>query len=432
MGIKINDHFELLSDDDNGYIVDDVLVRGGFTVVSSISDRDAIPVASRKIGMTVYVSNLREEYILEGGYTNSSWQNKVLTGIELPEYVKANDASFTGLCSFKQLERELNFPLMGITVSHNNDTDYDKLTIQLTSDDLAYIGEASVIRGQNSNATAIVIRVESDGVVIPSHSAPISDPSYRSNEFIQGERLIIEANAGLARLPEHVMTRYATEQLCVTRFGGKVYGQIDLHPIYNYTTTGTVTDIINHGALGLTEIKLNASETDHEYMANGMQVETPRGGVVDTVRLTRDLNGFFITTNAASAFLVGDVLKINNAVTMPVKASHAATKQYVDDHVDRVKIQINESYFANNGLTTDPLDGKSKVMYSFTIPDSIHSVRWPLVEIYHIEPHASDTGVDYVQASSAYRHVIREVNNEQDIIIQCWEQQPGTVQVVIH
>ena len=43
MSIAIGDNFELMYPGDDGFVVDDTLVRGGYSIVSNIAERDAIP-----------------------------------------------------------------------------------------------------------------------------------------------------------------------------------------------------------------------------------------------------------------------------------------------------------------------------------------------------------------------------------------------------
>ncbi len=62
-----------------GFALEDILLRGGFRCVSTMAQRDAIPLTYRKIGMTVAVQENNSEYRLEGAISNASWRPK--TGI---------------------------------------------------------------------------------------------------------------------------------------------------------------------------------------------------------------------------------------------------------------------------------------------------------------------------------------------------------------
>jgi len=59
-----------------GHALEDLLLRGGFRCVSTLAQRDAIPLQSRKIGMTVAVQETNSEYRLEGAISNASWRPK--------------------------------------------------------------------------------------------------------------------------------------------------------------------------------------------------------------------------------------------------------------------------------------------------------------------------------------------------------------------
>ncbi len=57
------------------FIMEDIHMKGGFRVVSTIEERDAIPTGARKQGMRVLVVNDSfNEYTLSGGTSNTSWQ----------------------------------------------------------------------------------------------------------------------------------------------------------------------------------------------------------------------------------------------------------------------------------------------------------------------------------------------------------------------
>ena len=72
MSIAIGDNFELMYPGDDGFVVDDTLVRGGYSIVSNIAERDAIPPSARKEGMIVYVQTPKLEYklvnVMRNGY----------------------------------------------------------------------------------------------------------------------------------------------------------------------------------------------------------------------------------------------------------------------------------------------------------------------------------------------------------------------------
>ena len=431
MTIKINTNLELLSESDDGFIVDDRLVRGGYKVVASTAERDAIPMSARKLGMIVYENVNKVEYQLVGGLTNSSWQVKVISGLSLPDYAKISGTVFTGVVANSLPEIKLINPITRIEESFSLDTDIDKLHIQLSAEDLKYVGETSILKGTNSGATAIVLGLVSGGVIIPSKTAPVSVPVFRNGTFIQGEQLALMAGPSIARNSDALVTRKAVEDLTITKLGGACYGEISVRPIYRHTTTSTVTSINDFNALGLSELRMSFTTTDRMNVHNNMSLKTPRGDLITGIRLSADQKGIIIASSEKTKVQIGDTFKIMNPVIAPVEQSHLSSKQYVDDKTDRVELTINSSYFTSNGVVTDPLTNASKRMSSFTIPNAVYSGRWPLVELYAIVNKSTYT--DYVKVSSSvYRHVVRKTATGIDIIIEVWDADPTTIQVIIH
>lgn len=431
MGIKINNNFELMHTSDNGFIVDDAYVRGGYTTVNTTTERDALPMASRKIGMVVNVVSDNKEYFLDAGIANSNWKEKILTNVSLPGYVPKSAAVLDGIAVYNQNNVTSVHNITAVTTAFNHNTDHDLLTIQMSAEDLKFFGEASIIRGVNSGATAIVLAKSSTNLVIPSKTAKVSQSLYRNGDFIVGEKIVNQAGPALARAENQLMTRKATELLCLKTTGGSVYAPIENKPIYNYSLVGKVTSLVDYVALGLTEVRVSFTDVDKTMIYGGMSVRTPRGVTTKTLHLNSDNTGFLVPIADKVKFVVNDALMVINPVIMAQKPEHLVTKQWVMDHTDRMELTINSSYFTNNGLTTDHLDGKTKVNHSFTIPAAVHDNRWPLVEIYQLITQGNET--QYVKVSSdIYRHAVRKSANKTDIIIHVWGVSPSTIKVIIH
>lgn len=431
MGIRINNNFDLLDEQDDGYIVDDRFVRGGYKVATSNVERDAIPLAARKMGMSVFVNDHQTEYQLIGGVTNSSWQEKTLTDIELPAYAKLDNSAFTGLLSSTWEDIRLESALTTVETQYNGDSEKDLIVIPLVLADLQYIGELSIVQGENSGATAIVVVATSRGLIIPSKTAVVSKKEHRSGEFIKGERLILKAGPALARRPQDVMTRIAVESLTITKYGGSCYGHISNWSALPYTLESVVTSVVEHNALGIMEVKIALTDSDISQIHSNMKLKNPRGEEFTTLRVTRDKRGILIKSSDRSKIQIGDRYKVIDSVLVPTKKEHLSSKQYVDDMTGRIALTINANFFTPNGATTDPLDGQSRELYTFTIPSSLYSARWPQVDIYKVIVNAAST--DYLKiSSSVYRYVIRETEDGSDIIIQVWDAVPSTVSVIIH
>lgn len=431
MGIKINNNFELLDEQDDGFIVDDVLVRGGHSVVTNTTERDRIPLSARKVGMTVHVSSHQKDYQLVGGITNSSWKEKTLGDVDLPAYAKLAGATFTGLISNMLDDVQLQYPIREIIQSFNKNTEFDLISIQLSADDLRFVGEYSIVFGKNSGATAVVIRAVAEGLIIPSKLVSLDDPSFRAGEFIQGEQLIIKSGPALARRPQDVMTRKAVEALAITRYGGNCYGYISNWPHTEYTLSATVASMVDYNSLSVVELKMNFTDVDRPYLNDGMTLQGPRGDKFTILRLNRKHDGFIIKNTDKSKVRIGDEFKIINTVMVPLKPEHLASRQYVDDQTSRTEIVLNPKDFANIGTVSDPISGKSRTLYTFTIPSTLHSNGWPVVTIYKVV--VADSYTDYMQIpSDMYRHVIRTNEAGSDIIIQAWDVVPTQIKVVIH
>ena len=58
------------------YLVEDTDLRGGYRVVATITERNAIGLSARRAGMVVFVQADKTEYTLNGGTGNSFWTVK--------------------------------------------------------------------------------------------------------------------------------------------------------------------------------------------------------------------------------------------------------------------------------------------------------------------------------------------------------------------
>lgn len=102
------------------FLVEDKYVRGGFRIVATIAERDAIHVAARKVGMRVLVADAQMiEYQLIGGTSNTFWQQtggiathqhaiSDVTGLEDALTSKADSVHIHSLSSVTGLEDSLN------------------------------------------------------------------------------------------------------------------------------------------------------------------------------------------------------------------------------------------------------------------------------------------------------------------------------------
>lgn len=63
------------------YLLDDADLKGGYRVVATLTERNAIGLTARKSGMTVFVQAEQTEYVLKGGTGNANWTVKTpITG----------------------------------------------------------------------------------------------------------------------------------------------------------------------------------------------------------------------------------------------------------------------------------------------------------------------------------------------------------------
>lgn len=60
------------------YLVEDFDVRGGYRSVADLTERNAIPLTARRVGMTVYCIADTTEYQLQGTISNNSWKIRPL------------------------------------------------------------------------------------------------------------------------------------------------------------------------------------------------------------------------------------------------------------------------------------------------------------------------------------------------------------------
>lgn len=105
------------------FLLEDKYVRGGFRIVSTVAERDAIHVAARKVGMRVLVADAQMiEYQLVGGTSNSAWQQTGgitthqhaiadVTGLEDALNLKADSVHIHALSDVTGLEDSLNAKL---------------------------------------------------------------------------------------------------------------------------------------------------------------------------------------------------------------------------------------------------------------------------------------------------------------------------------
>lgn len=437
MGIHIGDNFELLYPDDDAYIVDDTLVRGGYTIISTLAERDRIPLSARKEGMVVYVQTPKQEYRLIGGIENANWSLRTLLGDDGVKYAPTVDPKFTGMATYEQQQVLTEKLITKVQEIYNSDSDQAFLSIVLTPDEKLMLGMYSLIKGESSGATALVLDVREDGIVIPSRTAPISKPEYRVGTFLQNERVIILGGAGvIARKSEQLVTLEGLNANAISKFGGKCFGQIELKPIYRYQTTGTITSIQKMTSLGIVQVFVSFTEQDKAHIYHKMQVRiaNPTGeasDVVDCIRLMENKVGFIADIADVDKLVIGRQLKIEGSVTLPTQSNHVVTKEYVDDLVRSTTLRLSADSFTRYDQSYDPITNSQRKLARFTISQQLYSRDYfPEINLYRV---IAQDGYDYRYKidNANIRCAFRTRDNTTDIVIDFWDIEPFAIEVHI-
>lgn len=435
MAIRLNDNLDLLFPGDDGYIVDDAHVRGGFTVVENLVKRDALPMASRKVGMTVYVVNQKKEYMLQDGITNTDWHEKTFDVGNIDGAAKMDSPTLTGIVRYKNKDVQTSNEIHKLTAIHDGDSDKSHIEVTLTDDDKLHFGKGAIIVGAQSLASALILDLDATGIVIPSISAPVSKPIYRAGEFIFGEHLIIKEAAVIARLPEQIMTRAAVEMLSLSKEGGEVYGPIENRPIYRHQTVTKVKSVANLSSqYNIVDVGFTAE--DKKFIFHGMTVLTSGGETVKTVRVDPKGGSILIKKVDAVKFSAGQTLKILDRVLMPANENHLVTKQYVDDFMGHSEIKITKADFDKLGATYDPLTQSQRSLQRFVFPHRYYSgIDIPTIRLFRSVQ--DDHGNTYRYQVDQYVENIRvafrsDQGGNLDIVIEFWDTEPYDCDLVIY
>ena len=135
MSIAIGDNFELMYPGDDGFVVDDTLVRGGYSIVSNIAERDAIPPSARKEGMIVYVQTPKLEYKLVNGIANTNWSVRNTMIDDGQTFARLDSPHFTGNVTYTSVDTPSKATISKILETYNNDTDITFIEIALTPEE---------------------------------------------------------------------------------------------------------------------------------------------------------------------------------------------------------------------------------------------------------------------------------------------------------
>lgn len=437
MGIHIGDNFELLYPDDDSFVVDDTLVRGGYTIVSTLAERDRIPLSARKEGMVVYVQTPKQEYRLIGGVNNANWQQRTLLGDDGIKYASSNSPTLSGMATYSQQDRLSSNLITKVQEIYANDSDHTFLEIALTQDERDVLGMYSMIRGESSGATAIILDVRTTGVVIPSRTAPVSKPEYRVGTFLQNEHIIIMAGSVIARKGSQLITLDGLNANAISKFGGRCFGQIELRPVYRYQTTGTIQKIKQMPSLGVALVYMDFTDDDkaHVYHQMTISIANPTGEATDSIKSLRLLDkrvGFIIDLEDVSKVVLGRQIKVEGSVTMPTQDNHAISKRYVDDLFRTTTLSLGADSFTRYEQTYDPITNSQRKVSRFSISKELYSRDYyPEINIYRVSEHNGYT-YRYKIDNGDIRAAFRSLNGDDtEILIEFWDIEPFAIEVHI-
>ncbi len=431
MGIAVGDNFELLFKDDDGYIVDDTLVRGGYSIVATEADRNKIPVSARKEGMIVYVQTTKLEYRLENGVDDTNWAVHNSMVDDGKTYARTDSPNFTGLATYTQVDTVSSGTITKVDEIYQHDYDTTFLQISLTPEEKAKYQMYTLIKGSSSGAQAAIISHVDTGILIPSTNAPISKSSYRNGTFIQNERIIFVAGSVIAQKDEQLVTLNGLFAKSVNKMGGRVYGALELRPIYRYVTEASVTSVQTEGSLNISYVKMNFTAEDLKHVHNAMTVDIinpttgAAGDTVKTIRLMTSGTGFIINTSDAAKFVVGRKVKVMSAVLMPSQPNHMVCKEYVDGIVRPVNLELKASSFVKSINAEDVLKKTTRTVWRHTISKELFSKdHLPLFKIY----------ADYTVGTYSYKYAITDPDvrvalratstSEYELVVEFWDIEP--------
>ena len=431
MSIAVGDNFELMYPGDDGFIVDDTLVRGGYSIVSTLAERDSIPPSARKDGMVVYVQTPQLEYKLQGGLDNTNWVVRNTMVDDGKTYAKLTSPEFVGNMKYTQVDTPSSAIITKVNELYNNDSDLSFLEISLTAAEKAKIGMYTFIKGESSGATAIIIALTDNGIIIPSRTAPISKPRNRVGTFLQSERIVFAAGGVIAREEAQVITLAGLEANAISKFGGRMFGQLEIRPVYRYVSEATITGYERMESLGLALVKIPFTANDKQHVHNRMtvQIVNPTDGTVndtiETVRLMTSAQGFVIKLSDATKIAVGRKIKVMSGVTMPAEANNAVNKQYVDDIVTPIVLSLSGASFTKFPQAFDPVKNAQRPLARFIISKELFSKQHlPLFKLYR----------NYTVDSYTYKYEIQDEDvrvalrslsgTDYEIVIEFWDTEP--------
>lgn len=456
MSIKINDNFELLHPSDDGFVVDDSLVRGGFSVANNIAERDAIPLSARKIGMIVYVLSEDVEYVLDGSTYNSSWELRNYDKLELPRYAKTDSPSLTGFPTFTNEDYQLSGNITDINpepsvIPAYSNSNYDFLRMsKLTTDDMQYAVRGARIKGVTSGAIADVLeglKIEGDnGMIIPSLSSYNggSDEPFRDGVFITGENIIVIGGPAYATADEHILNKNSGDKLYLSERGGIVRGQLSTIPSITVELANKTTKPVVYRHLGLISVEVLLNGTggpihDLDTLQDGADLLI-NGDLMHTkkiiVRHEEAVNGlvpcsiwFDIEYNGRID--AGMTIEPANVPYAPFENEHLTTKQYVDRRTSSIELDMAPGHWSNNVTKIDPKTGQETFVYQAFIPTTLIDDRWPKVRMFRA---VTTNQIEYheVNNDDVYRVVIIEAGIRTLVTLECWGQIPEDMKVIIN
>lgn len=440
MAIPLNDNLSLTHDDDDGFIVDDTLVRGGYTSVNVYSDLLKLAPKSLKVGMVVYVINEDSEYRLTSS-TPNTWTKVNVLSSGIPKGSIIDSSKLLGNTSAEVSSFITDKELSKVDFNYLGDYNLEVINIELSPLEKQFIGIGSVVCGRGGSigaAESEVLGIMSttissvDSTKLIVHSAT---SGKRNAETFSGQ-LKIKASPLISRTPSSLVTKKGLEVLAVTKAGGEVNGP--LHNVSNLGSvlSGTINNVSTDSILGITTITLNTvSESDKTKMFDTMMFDIfdkTNNSVIQanltSLRIIPAGNGFIIKDTVNASALLGRSIKVKSNVIMPTSNTQLATKQYVDDlhntlHLDIPISPVNPYTRTLNVI--DPLDGKTKVKYSYETPCFFSNSRGePTAVIYR-----TIDGIKYQVTQTNVRLGFVERNDVLHIVVEFWDIAPFAIDV---
>ena len=440
MAIPLNDNLSLTHDDDDGFIVDDTLVRGGYTSVNVYSNLLKLAPKSLKLGMIVYVINEDCEYRLTST-TPNTWSKVNVLSSGIPKGSTIDAPKLTGNVVSEVSEFVTAKELSKVDFNYLGDYNLEVIHIELSPLEKQFVGVGSVVCGRGGSIGAAESEVLSISFSMVSsievaklivHSASSGN---RNTETFSGQ-LKIKAAPLIARTDSSIVTKKALDVLSVSKNGGEIHG-----PVHNVSKTGsvlsgTINNVTTDSILGITTITMNTvSESDKSKMFDTMTFDifdrntnSVLQAGLKSLRILPAGNGLIIKDTVNASALLGRSIKVKSNVIMPTANTHLATKQYVDDlhntlHLDIPISPVNP--YTGTLNVTDPLDGKSKVKYQYETPCFFPNTRGePTAVIYR-----NIDGIKYQVTQTNVRLGFVERSGVLHIVVEFWDIEPFAIDV---